>query len=108
MFVSIILLHHIDLRIESIIQGNHINMGSDKIKQQVDLKITNQLYSHSPFAIFSTIFNTFVVVAVFRNIAPPVILHTWQLSLFSTCCFGSFLVVTSLIKRSHSRTLKQD
>ena len=52
-------------------------MGSDKIKQQVDLKITNQLYLHSPFAIFSTIFNTFVVVAVFHNIAPPIILHTW-------------------------------
>ena len=53
-------------------------MDSERIKQQVDLKITNQLYLHSPFAIFSTIFNTLVVNIVFYNIADPVILYGWS------------------------------
>lgn len=47
------------------------------INQQIQLKITNQLYLHSPFAIFSTIFNTVFVVIVFHNRAEHNILYGW-------------------------------
>jgi len=54
-----------------------MDSDTDKINAQVELKITNQLYLHSPFAIFSSILNAIIVMFVFHNIADPLILYSW-------------------------------
>ena len=65
-------------------------MKAQKITAEVNLNITNQLYLHSPFAIFSTIFNTIVVVLVFYNRAPPLILFSWAILSITYLIFRFF------------------
>lgn len=60
-------------------RGNSFFMSpnAQDVNLQIKLKITNQLYLHSPFAILSTIFNTIFVVIVFHNITNHSILFSW-------------------------------
>jgi len=59
-----------------------MDLEADKINAQVTLKITNQLYLHSPFAIFSSILNAIIVISVFHNIADSLTLYCWGSVLF--------------------------
>ncbi|WP_284204758.1 GGDEF domain-containing protein [Psychromonas marina] len=65
-------------------------MKSKKFTDEVNLKITKQLYLHSPFAIFSTIFNTIVVVIVFYNRTSHDVLFSWAILSISYLIFRLF------------------
>lgn len=52
-------------------------MQTNKVDEQIDLQITNQLYLHSSTAIYSTILNTIIVFFVFQKIASPFTLYAW-------------------------------
>lgn len=60
------------------------------INKQIDLKITNQLYLHSPFAIFAAIFSTIFIVILFHNRAHPLILYSWATAALSFLAFRFF------------------
>jgi len=54
-----------------------MDSDDDTISKQLRLKITHQLYLHSPIAIFSSILNVLIVILVIHDITQPVVLYSW-------------------------------
>lgn len=82
-------------------------MNTNNINEQVDLKITQQLYLHTPFAIYSTLFNTLIVLYVFHNIANTTTLFAWAGVTIIYLLFRLFFCRYVLKKQITLHNLKQ-